>query len=123
MVYNDSRFEEIWNTVLVRLENDINDKTVFSTYFQDTKILSIEGDLVTILTNSAFGKEVLNRKFLEKIQDFLCDVTQSNFKCQIIDQTGLNGLKKNGYAASVSTPAGMPLLPTSTPAILLKILW
>ncbi len=106
MVYNDSRFEEIWNTVLVRLENDINDKTVFSTYFQDTKILSIEGDLVTILTNSAFGKEVLNRKFLEKIQDFLCDVTQSNFKCQIIDQTGLNGLKKNGHAASVSTPTG-----------------
>ena len=85
MVLDTTRLEDIWDIVLTRLEREINDKTVFNAYFSNTKIKSIDGDLVTLIAPSLVAHQVLNNKYIEILQDHVCDVTQTNFKVRVVD--------------------------------------
>ena len=98
MVLDASRLEEIWELVLSRLEREINDKTVYNAYFSNTKIMSINGDLVTLTAPSLVAHQVLNNKYIETIQNLVCDVTQTNFKVKIVDPNYVedNPLKAEG---------------------------
>ena len=86
MVLDASKLGDIWNTVLRRLEREVPDRIVYSTYFEGTYIKSIDNDLVTIVSPSRFGANVLKSKYFEMILSHIDDVTQTNFKIQIIDQ-------------------------------------
>lgn len=85
MVLNNSKYGDIWNSVLLKLEQEINDANAFESFFFDTKIVSIDGNTITISAPNAFSAEILNRRYLELIQSLLNETTQSNYKCTIID--------------------------------------
>lgn len=84
MNYDEGRFESIWKEVLTQIEGLMNDKNAFDSFFYGTKIESIEGDTITVSAPSLFSSQILNKRYLEDIQDILKDVTQSNYVCKII---------------------------------------
>ncbi len=94
MVLSNSRYEDIWKSVLSNLQTRINDNAAFSSFFYDTKIVEIEGDNITVSAPNSFAAEILVRRYLELIQELLNDVTQSNFKCTIVDAASLVEAKK-----------------------------
>lgn len=86
MVLDASKMGDIWNTVLNRLEREVDDRLVYSTYFEGSYIKSIDNGLVTVVSPSRFAAIMLKSKYFESIQAHVDDVTQTNFKVQIIDQ-------------------------------------
>lgn len=96
MVLSDSRFEEIWNSVLSKIEFEINDKAQFSAYFYNTKIAGIDGDTITVSVPSKFISEIIKAKYLELIQDILRETTQTNFKCIILDEEAIKNRALSG---------------------------
>lgn len=85
-----NKYEEIWQGVLADLKKQINDNAVLSSFFYGTKIIAIDGDSITVSAPNGFAAEILNRRYLETIQEILNARTQSNFKCQIVDANSLD---------------------------------
>jgi len=85
MVLNASRFEDVWDKVLSRFERETDDKIIYNTYFLGSKIIGINEGVVTIVAPSRFACQMLNNRFFDKIVNYLRDITQTNFDCQIID--------------------------------------
>ncbi|MEA4822038.1 MAG: DnaA/Hda family protein, partial [Erysipelotrichales bacterium] len=85
MVLNASRFEDVWDKVLSRFERETDDKIIYNTYFLGSKIIGINEGVVTVVAPSRFACQMLNNRFFDKIVNYLRDITQTNFDCQIID--------------------------------------
>jgi len=86
MTIINTKLTEIWGAVLNSVEKTLNDKTVFSSFFANTQIGTIEGDTITIVAENSFAATVLKNKYLELIQEHVNDCMESNFKCVIIDK-------------------------------------
>lgn len=89
MVVTYTKYSEIWDEVLHRLQPEIADTIAFNAFFTQTKLHSIDGDTAVISTQSNFSAEVLNRKFIEIIESVFNLVTQANFKCIIKEESKL----------------------------------
>lgn len=94
MTIINTKFAEIWGAVLNNVEKVLNDKTVFSNFFSNTQIVSIEGDTITIVAENSFAATVIKNKYLEMIQEQLVEITQSNFKCVICDRASYEAQHK-----------------------------
>ena len=64
MTIINTKFSEIWSAVLNNVEKELNDKTVFSNFFSNTQIVSIEGDTITIVAENSFAATVIKNKYL-----------------------------------------------------------
>ena len=81
MNYTTNSLAEIWSNVLLRIENEIQDNNIFSTFFANTKVHTVDGDTVIISVPGKFVCEVLNSKYLNTINEKINAVTESNFRC------------------------------------------
>ena len=86
MTTSTSKFSEIWNVVLNSVEKELNDKTVFHNFFENTQIVSIEADTITIVAENSFSATVIKNRYIEMIQRHLVEATQSNFKCVVLNK-------------------------------------
>ena len=86
MVLSNYRLQDIWNSVLEKLEDQINDSMVFNTFFYDSKLAALEKDTAIVLVNNSFSKEFINSKLYELVQNTISKVTQSNFKLSVVDE-------------------------------------
>ena len=68
MTIINTKFAEIWGAVLNNVEKELNDKTVFSNFFSNTQIVSIEGDTITIVAENSFAATVIKNKYLELVK-------------------------------------------------------
>jgi len=86
MVLSNYRLQDIWNSVLEKLEDQINDSMVFNTFFYDSKLAALEKDTAIVLVNNSFSKEFINSKLYELVQNTISKVTQTNFKLSVVDE-------------------------------------
>lgn len=93
MTIINSKYEDIWNSVLSRVEKQLNDKTVFHNFFENTKIEEIKGDTITIVAENSFSATVIKNKYLDMLQNLLVEITQSNFKCLVMDKSAVEAQK------------------------------
>ena len=89
MSLENENYVNIWEECLSLLQKRIDDNQVFANFFYDTKIMSIKDNLVTIAVSNSFSAQVLNRKYIELIQQTLYDVTKTNFEVEVIDSTAI----------------------------------
>lgn len=103
MTFNNSKLEDIWNSVLVSVERTLNDRTLYQSFFENTKIDSINGDTITIVTPNSYSATVLKTKYLDLLQNLLEEITQSNFKCLIVDESSLEIRKREILPTKIET--------------------
>ena len=84
-----SKLNNIWDEVLSKIKPQINDSNIFDNFLSATKLVNLEGDTATISVPSKFTRELLVIKYLDLIQNCLCEVTESNFKCIIKEEKEL----------------------------------
>lgn len=94
MILTYSKYTEIWDEVLMRLKKEINDNNTFNAFFNETKLFSIEEDAAIISTPYTLSCQILNSKFIDKINDCFCNVTQTNFKCVVKTEDSLTVAKE-----------------------------
>jgi hypothetical protein len=58
MLLTSSKREEIWNEVLMRVEKELNDTMIFSTFFNESRLVNISDDEAIIqLVDSNIQRE------------------------------------------------------------------
>jgi len=78
-----SEATRMWENALKKINEKINDKKTFDTFFSSTYINDIDGSVVTIVTQGKVAKTVLERQYLDLIRDVLNELTNENFTVKI----------------------------------------
>lgn len=82
-----SEITQIWDRTLARVEEKLPDRHVYSAFFADTYIHSINNDLITVIANSNLSKSMLNTTYHDLITETIGEITQSNYNVSFIERS------------------------------------
>ena len=86
MLLTSSKREEIWNEVLMRVEKELNDTMIFSTFFNESRLVNISDDEAIIQVPTIFAKTAIsNDPYFSLLTEIFNKVTGSNFNLKIVD--------------------------------------
>ena len=85
MILTSSKKEEIWNEVLSKVEKELDDTMIFSTFFSESRLVNIEEDVAIIQVPTIFAKQQLSTTYNELIKSMFNKVTGSNFNLKVVD--------------------------------------
>ena len=86
MLLTSSKREEIWNEVLMRVEKELDDTMIFSTFFNESRLVNISDDDAIIQVPTIFAKQAISTDpYFTLLTDIFNTVTGSNFTLKIVD--------------------------------------
>ena len=85
MLLTSSKREEIWNEVLSRVEKELDDTMIYSTFFSESRLVNIEEDVAIVQVPTIFAKQQLSTTYNELLKSTFYNVTGSNFSIKIVD--------------------------------------
>ena len=87
MQNNISELKNLWQKALTKIDERLDDRNIFDSFFSDTYIYEIRNDTIVIVVNSAVAVALFNNKYIDLISDVVNDITESNYKLEFIQQS------------------------------------
>ena len=98
MLLTSSKREEIWNEVLMRVEKELNDTMIFSTFFNESRLANINDDEAIIQVPTIFAKQAISTDpYFNLLTDIFNKVTGSNFNLKIVDSYKEEEKEENSF--------------------------
>lgn len=82
-----SEITQIWDRTLAKLQERLPDRHVYSAFFPDTYIHSINNEVITVIANSSLAKTMLNANYRDLIEQTVGEITQTNYRINFIEKT------------------------------------
>lgn len=89
--------EQIWNRILEDIKNKLiarNEKRIFDSFLSDSKIIKIEGNIISVQVNSKLAKQLLSTTYQSLITQTIEECLESNFTVSFLTQDEINSPKK-----------------------------
>ena len=80
MITTISEKRQIWDRVLIGIQNEIIDPRIFDSFFNNSYIYSISGDTIVVSVNSKLAANLISTKYNDLISEVVAQTTQSKFK-------------------------------------------
>lgn len=80
METDNATYTQIWDRVLIWIKPNLNDDSVYATFFQGSYIDRIEGNTIYAVANTGLAKEVLSKNYGELVSSAVLKTTGTNFK-------------------------------------------
>ena len=71
--------EQLWNTVLEKLRDTLHDPLMYNTWFKETKIYSVDNDVINIIVPFLMCKEHIKKNYENWLEDIVYDITGKNY--------------------------------------------
>ena len=84
-----SEIAQIWERVLDRVGQKINDRHIFDSFFADSYIHTVQNDEIVVVANSGLATNLLSTRYADMISQAVLDVTQTNFKLKFLQKDQL----------------------------------
>ncbi len=84
-----SEIAQIWERVLDRVGQKINDRHIFDSFFADSYIHTVQNDEIVVVANSGLATNLLSTRYSDLISQAVLDVTQTNFKLKFLQKDQL----------------------------------
>lgn len=84
-----SEIAQIWERVLDRIGQKINDRHIFDSFFADSYIHTVQNDEIVVVANSGLASNLLSTRYADMIGQAVLDVTQTNFKLKFLQKDQL----------------------------------
>lgn len=90
-----SEITQLWDRILPRIKDEMNDNMVFDSFLSDSYIDSIQGNEMNVVVNSSVASSVLNSKYKDMINSVVASATESNFVVKFITSSEVADKKVN----------------------------
>ncbi len=100
MTITITELKTLWDRVLNKMKESLNDDMIFETFFKDSSIYKIEGSRMTILVGSEFSRSIIEKKYLSDLQEIVLQVTETNFALDLVVESEI----KSTITAPVEQP-------------------
>lgn len=84
-----SEIANLWTNVLKQVDEKLNEKQVFDSFFRNTYINEIVGDTVYVATETALSAQLLSGKYYDLIVNTINDLTETRYKCAFVCEADL----------------------------------
>ena len=84
MINSISEITQLWQRVLNKLEEQLDEKQVFDSFFANTYIYEIRGSTIVVVVNFEFSKRLIELKYKDLVLNAVREVTQSNFNVEYV---------------------------------------
>lgn len=79
-----SELKALWDRVLERMRDAINDDMIYESFIADSSIYKIEGNQMTIVVGSEFALSIIERNYKNALNEAVREVTESNFVLDLV---------------------------------------
>ena len=90
-----SEIAQLWDRVLKKIEQKLNDRAMFDSFFGESYIYEINGNTITVAVNSSLATQLMKTKYADLIHEAVSEVTESNFKMEYIGPEEINSKPSN----------------------------
>ena len=90
MISSISEIAMLWQKILAKIEEKLDEKTIFDTFFADSYINEIQNDTIVVVVNSAVAVTLMETKYKDLIIETIGEVTQSHFNVAFIQASEAN---------------------------------
>ncbi len=94
MVETISEYNHIWNKVLSKLEERIDEKRFYDAFLSGSSIYSLEGNQMIVSVNSNLAVSILTNKYLGVVQDAVKEIMGQNIKVKFEEADNLKTIAK-----------------------------
>ena len=84
MINSISEITKLWDKTLSKIEKQLNDPNLFSSFFDGSYIQEIKGDTIVVVANSSLAAVLMKQRYYDIIVESVNDVTESGFNLEFI---------------------------------------
>ena len=81
-----SEIAHLWDRVLKKIEEKLDDRAMFSSFFDGSYIDEIRGNTIVVVVNSSLAAQLMRSKYADIIHEAVSEVTESNFQLEFLSQ-------------------------------------
>ena len=101
MLGSISEITQLWGRVLKKIENKLNEKQLYDSFFSNSYIYEIRDSTLVIVVNSKVAATLLETRYNSMLQEAVYEVTETNFKFEFVIESELANRQ---VSQQVSTP-------------------
>ena len=102
-----SEIARIWQKTLKIIDERLQERQIFDSFFSDTYIYDYIGDKVIVVVKDLTSQRLLSSKYIDLIKEAFFDVTEENcnFKFVLIEDVSRNNSENDSKKVAASQPA------------------
>ena len=77
-----SEMTRIWQQVLKLVDERLQERQIFDSFFADTYINDIKGDTITVIVNSLTAERLLSSKYIDLLKEAVGEVTEFSYNLE-----------------------------------------
>ena len=85
----------IWQQTLKLVDERLQERQIFDSFFADTYINDIKGDTITVIVNSLTAERLLSSKYIDLLKEAVAEVTEFSYELEFKQ---LGDVAKNKFA-------------------------
>ena len=88
MVVSLSQQNQLWNRILSNIKERVEDKHIYDSFFANTKLHKVEGDIMNICVDSKLSIKLIegNSTYTSYILDSIKEVTETEYKIRLLSK-------------------------------------
>lgn len=89
-----SEITQLWDHVLLKIHERLNDQRVYDSFFDKTYVDSLDGSTMIVVTNSSLAPIIIDTKYRELVDRCVQDVTGTNFQIKFVEKGELKKVQE-----------------------------
>ena len=94
-----SQLTNLWSKVLQNIKEELNDKTIFDSFFLNSFIGKVDKNIVTVVVSSNLAAQIINMKYYDLLQSVLDKVSGEKFEIVLVQEKDFTDTKTVEIAA------------------------
>ena len=82
MTTSISEMTRIWQKTLKLVDERLQERQIFDSFFADTYINDIKGDTITVIVNSLTAERLLSSKYIDLLKEAVAEVTEFSYELE-----------------------------------------
>lgn len=79
-----SEIAALWDRILVKIRDRMNDPLVYDSFFGGSYIDSIQGNQMIVVANSGLAAQILSTKYRDLVNEIAQEITESNYEIRFV---------------------------------------
>ena len=89
-----SEISQLWDHVLLKIHDRLDDQRVYDSFFDKTYIDSLDGSTMIVVANSSLAVIIINSKYQNLVSQAVEDVTGTNFQIRFVEKSELKKVQE-----------------------------
>jgi len=90
MINTLSELTQLWDKALLKIKEKLNEDIIFQSFFQDSYIQQIHGEIIIVVVNSKLAAQLLKTRYYDLVSEVISDLTETSFKLDFVEESEIN---------------------------------